>query len=137
MRIRLARNKFLGDQVNSLINTSRESAASAGKLTDGVVNSFQQGASKGINDILDNAPDSIRDEMKYRYHNQVNNDAHTLRMQVIAERLRGRRLRLSCPTIIPRLKIPTKPLLLMALGREWLAWTCLQKTSKGRKTPVR
>jgi len=76
--------QILGDQVNSLINTSRESAASAGKLTDGVVNSFQQGASKGINDILENAPDSIREEMKYRYHNQVNNDAHTMRMQVIA-----------------------------------------------------
>ena len=77
--------QILGDQINSLINTSRESAASAGKLTDGVVNSFQQSASKGINDILDNAPDSIRDEMKYRYHNQVNNDAHILRMQVIAD----------------------------------------------------
>ena len=77
--------QILGQQVSSLINQSEEEAASAGELSEGVIGSFQQSAAKGVDDVLKNAPDTIRDQMMYTYQNQVNDSAHRMRMKMISD----------------------------------------------------
>ena len=76
--------QILGTQANELINQSREEAASAGQMSEGVINTFQASTAKGLQGILGNAPDSIRNQMMYQYQNQANEDAHKMRLKMIS-----------------------------------------------------
>ena len=77
--------QILGTQANRLINESQATATSAGELTDGLINDYHKSASEGIEGILKNAPDNIRNQMMYQYQNHIDNTANKMRMNMISE----------------------------------------------------
>ena len=75
----------LGLQAQELINKSQEEVNSSFNLTPSLINSYSQNVAAGMENILNQAPSTIRGQLENQFSAQLMDTEHNLRMKMIKQ----------------------------------------------------
>ncbi len=75
----------LGLQAQSLLNQSKEEISNSNLLTQNQIGTFAQKTSDGLEGILNNAPNTIKDKMQHQFSSEVESSVHQLTMKMIGQ----------------------------------------------------
>ncbi len=75
----------LGLQANDLINQSQEQISQNYKLNSTSISQFHEQTMKGVQEILKNAPSTIRPELENQYASHIMDSTHQLQLRMISQ----------------------------------------------------